>query len=198
MASLPTVQLVGQVRTEQELLEQLPHTPTDIVLLSSTRGEGETHPLLRYLRQQYPSLAVLVVCAEADVTLAGDLFRAGAAGVLLPTASAEELTLALHLITMGRPYLPAEVGLLALHAAGPAPSARPTPTCLVSPAVRLSQREREIVQLLAQGLTTSEVAAQLCTSKRTVDSQRQQLLEKTGSRNSAALIRYVLEWGFIT
>ena len=66
-----------------------------------------------------------------------------------------------------------------------------------APGVSLTHREREILELVASGLTNQQMADQLFTSKRTIESHRQNLLEKTGVSNTAALVKYAMEHGLL-
>lgn len=119
---------------------------------------------------------------------------AGAHGYLLKNAAKEEVVAAARLVVAGQPFLSAEIelSLLRLAVGTPAPAA---PPCTTS---ALSYREREILQLIAEGFTTSQIADQLFTSKRTVETHRQNILEKTGCKNTATLMGYAITHNLIT
>ncbi len=123
-----------------------------------------------------------------------EAFQAGASGYLLKNISADELVFALRHIHIDGRYICSELALRFLDKI----LKEPEPTKLGSePAVQLSTREIEVLMLVADGLTNQEIADKLFTSKRTIEGNRQILLEKTGARNTAALIRYALQRGII-
>jgi DNA-binding NarL/FixJ family response regulator len=124
----------------------------------------------------------------------GQALAAGAHGYLLKNADKGEIITAIQAVMTGKRFLCSEVGLhlldtvLAFEAAPAAPS-------VASP---LSRREQEVLQLVAEGLTTQQIADQLITSKRTVETHRQNILEKTGTKNTAALVRHAISQGFLS
>jgi DNA-binding NarL/FixJ family response regulator len=99
-------------------------------------------------------------------------------------------------VVAGRRFLCSEVGLGLLDTV--LSNATPPPPVAAAQVVSpLSRREQEVLQLVADGLTTQQIADKLFTSKRTVETHRQNILEKTGSKNTASLVRYAIEQGFL-
>jgi two-component system response regulator NreC len=126
---------------------------------------------------------VLVVTGEDDARLAREALEAGAAGYALKTIGREELLRALRLVASGRQYLQAELGIQLMHAPS-APDALPD---------GLTPREAEVLLLLADGHTNSEIADQLVLSVRTVETHRGRIRMKLGISARAELARYVRE-----
>jgi DNA-binding NarL/FixJ family response regulator len=125
----------------------------------------------------------------------GHAFAAGAQGYILKNADKAEIVVAIQTMMAGKRFLCSEVGLNLLEqvlASGPVAAAVPSAP---SP---LSRREQEVLQLVANGLTTQQIADQLFTSRRTVETHRQNILEKTGAKNTAALVRYAIAQGFLS
>ena len=114
---------------------------------------------------------------------------------MLKNADKYEVVAALQGVAAGKRFLCSEIGLGLLEKLLPQEPRPPAPG--TSPGVSLTHREREILQLVASGLTNQEIADQLFTSKRTVESHRQNLLEKTGVRNTPALVKYAMEHGLL-
>lgn len=136
-----------------------------------------------------PDIKVIVLSMHEDEKFVAQAFLAGASGYLLKSVAPEELLFALKLISSGGRYLCAELAMPMLtnvmkRINGSISSLEPT--------LEFSGREIEILELIAEGLTNQEIADRLYISKRTVEGHRQSLTDKTGSRNTAALIKYAM------
>lgn len=192
----PNLTVVGEAANGQQLLEQLPSTPVDLVLLDLNMPVLDGLATAKRLRADYPALRILMLSMVEEPLRIQQALTAGAQGYLLKNAAKEEVLAAVQLVLAGHPFLSSEVGLnlLRLVVDSPAPVAAPT---LRKPPV-LSQREREILHLVAEGLTTSQIADQLFASKRTIETHRQNMLEKTGCNNTAMLISYAITHQLIT
>jgi DNA-binding NarL/FixJ family response regulator len=192
----PTVQVVGTAGNGQELLDQLPHTPTDLVLVDINMPVMDGYATARRLREDYPDVRILALSMLVEELYVGRMLEAGASGYLLKSAGKDEILHAIRQVMEGRPFLCSEVGLAMLQKvlqwnnSGPA-APMPQKTQL------LSKREMEVLQLIAEGLTNAEIADQLFTSKRTVETHRQNILEKTQAKNTAALVKLALADGLI-
>jgi DNA-binding NarL/FixJ family response regulator len=139
------------------------------------------------LRTDYPDLRILMLSMVGDLLSIQQTLAAGAHGYLLKNTSKEELLAGLRMVLAGRRFLGSEIGLTLLEeAAGRAPVTLP------------ARREHEILQLVAKGLTNQQIADQLFTSKRTVETHRQHTLEKMGCKNTAVLISYASTHGLLT
>ena len=193
-AQQPDLRIVGEASDTQALLELLVDTPADVLVLDRRMPGLDVLATLPLLRAQYPGLRILVFSLETSLAAVAALFAAGATGYLNKAAPPEELLVALRLVALGRPFLGSTQGLQALlHLS-------PTSVAIAKPVKQpfISLRERQVLALLVQGWTNAEMAEQLFTSKRTVETHRQHLLEKTDTRNTAALVRYALEQGLVT
>jgi DNA-binding NarL/FixJ family response regulator len=114
---------------------------------------------------------------------------------VLRNTEPEELRFAIHSLAKGNPYICSKITVNLLRtlkdeAPGPARLAGKRPD-------NLSRREMEVLGLIAQGYTNAQIAEKLFTSKRTIETHRQSLLEKTNSSNTATLIRYAVLRGLI-
>jgi DNA-binding NarL/FixJ family response regulator len=190
----PDLLVVGEAAHGQQLLDRLPTTPVDLVLLDLHMPVLGGLATARRLRTDYPDLRILMLSMVEEPLSIQQALTAGAHGYLLKNATKEEVVAATRLVAAGQPFLSAEIGLNLLRQALSSPA--------IEPAFRatsaLSHREREILQLVADGLTTPQIADQLFTSKRTVETHRQNILEKTGCKNTATLMRYAITNNLIT
>jgi DNA-binding NarL/FixJ family response regulator len=186
--------IVGEAANGQQLLDQLPTTPADVVLLDLHMPVLGGLATAERLHAEYPNLRILMLSMVEEPLSVQHALAAGAHGYLLKNAAKEEVLTGLRTVLAGRPYLSAEIGLALLARAASPPSPAPAP----SASVTLTRREQEILHLVAEGLTTAQIADQLFTSKRTVETHRQNILEKTGCRNTAALISYASTQGLLS
>jgi DNA-binding NarL/FixJ family response regulator len=118
--------------------------------------------------------------------------ESGADGFLLKNTGKDELMLAINKIMEGDNFICSGIACLMMEKIKENVSFLPRRSN-----VQLSEREMEILQLIGQGLTNSEIAEKIFTSRRTVESHRKKLIEKTSSRNTATLIRYAVMNGLL-
>jgi len=142
------------------------------------------------LQEQYPEVKVLVLRMLDDEEHVFQMLDAGALGYVLKSAGLDEIVHGIRTVAAGRHFLCSEVGYAALYklrngADYPATSTTPA-------AGGLSKRETEVLQLIAEGFTNGEIADKLFTSKRTVETHRQNIITKTQMKNTASLIRFAV------
>jgi DNA-binding NarL/FixJ family response regulator len=195
LAHEPGLIVVGEAGNGQELLDQLPTAPADVVLLDLHMPRFDGLATTLRLREEFPEVRVLILSMEAHALSIGQVLQAGSLGYVLKNAAKGEILVAIEAVAAGKRFLCSELGLSMLDKvlAAPLNSSGPADTDSV-----LSQREREVLQLVANGLTTVAIAEKLYNSKRTIETHRQNILEKTGVKNTAALVRYAAERGWLT
>ena len=176
---------VGEAATPQEALDRARREPWDLLILDVRLPGRGGLDVLRELKVELPRLPVLVLSMHSEEQYAVRAFRAGAAGYLTKEAAAERLLDAVNKIAMGGRYVSPELAEQLAATLGPdAPPAAGHEA--------LSDREFEVLRLIASGKTVGEIAEQLALSVKTVSSYRARVLEKTGLRNNAELMRYAI------
>jgi DNA-binding NarL/FixJ family response regulator len=193
----PGLQVVGTAGDGQELLDKLPDTPTDLVLIDVNMPVLDGYATTLRLREEFPDVKILALSMLVEELYIGRMLDAGASGYLLKSTGKEEIIHAIRMVMDGKPFLCSEIGLAMLrkvlewssNGGAPATAAQKNPL--------LSKREMEVLQLIADGLSNAEIADQLFTSKRTVETHRQNILEKTQAKNTAALVKIALADGLI-
>ena len=195
LAADPLFEVVGEASNGQALLDQLPTVAADVVLLDLNMPVLDGLATTYRLREEYPHLRILLLSMMTHERTIGEALAAGAHGYVLKNADKYEVVAALQGVAAGKRFLCSEIGLGLLEKLLLQEPRSPAPG--TSPGVSLTHREREILQLVASGLTNQEIADQLFTSKRTVESHRQNLLEKTSVRNTPALVKYAMEHGLL-
>lgn len=183
--------VIGEADNGQRALDLLKDgLEADIMLVDLNMPGIHGMELIEKLKQVAPLLKVVVLTMNDHEKYVVKAFQTGAAGYLLKTVSQNELLFAIRHIHEGGRYFCNELALRLLDI-------RIHQTDTTFQDIELSKREGEILALIAEGYTNSEIAERLFTSKRTVEGHRQSLLEKTGSRNTASLIKFAIMKGLI-
>ncbi|UOQ77720.1 response regulator transcription factor [Hymenobacter sp. 5516J-16] len=195
LATEPTLSIVAEAGNGQELLERLPTTPVDVVMLDMNMPVLDGLATTKRLREEFPDTRILILSMLNHERNIGQVLDAGAHGYVLKNADKSEIVVALHTVAAGKPYLCSELGLVMLRKVLNLTGSYGEEQLKKSS--DLSNREREVLHLIAEGLTTNEIADKLFTSKRTIETHRQNIIEKTQVKNTAALIKYAMEKGLI-
>ncbi len=162
------------------------HSPDVLVLDLHMPGESSL-PAIPSLRERHPSTHVVVLTAQRDPSFAGEALRLGASGYVPKEAAESQLLEAIQVAAQGGTYLEPRLGArLAANAAAAG-----------SAATELSEREIDVLRLIARGLTNREMAARLHLSVRTVESHRARIQRKLGLSRRSDLVEYALERGLV-
>ncbi|MBF9254451.1 response regulator transcription factor [Pontibacter sp. 172403-2] len=193
-----TISVIGEAADGNELLELLQKVQADVVLLDINMPGKNGIETTRELHLHYPELKVLVLSMLDHERYVHQMIEAGASGYVLKNAGKEELTSAIQLVAAGVTYISPEVAIDMLKKLQ-VPDAQGYHTTEADKIPRdLTRRELEVLALISEGFTNAEIAEKLFTSKRTVETHRQNLLEKTQTNNTATLIRFALRNGIIS
>ncbi|GAA4376904.1 response regulator transcription factor [Hymenobacter koreensis] len=193
LADVADLEVVTTVGNGQELLDTLAETPADVALMDLNMPVMTGFEALPLLREQFPDLRVLVLSMLDHEKYVHQALTAGAMGYVLKNAGKEEIVHAIRTVAANRTFLCSEIGLAVLNKLVQAPAAQSGP----KKPNDLSVRETEVLRLIAEGLTNAEIADKLFTSKRTIETHRQNIIEKTQAKNTAALIKYAMETGLL-
>jgi DNA-binding NarL/FixJ family response regulator len=188
------LEVLAEAGNGQELLDLLATTPCDVVMMDVNMPLMDGFAAMPHLRQRFPQVKVLILSMLDHPNYVARMLDAGASGYVLKNADIAEITHAIRTVAAGRQYLCTEIGLTLLQQV----SATPTPEAAGARKPNdLSKRELEVLTLIAEGLTNAEIADKLFTSKRTIETHRQNIIEKTQAKNTAALIKYAVSQGLI-
>jgi two-component system, NarL family, response regulator NreC len=165
----------------------LGHKPRVLVLDLNMPGELTSLEAIPRVAEVSPDTRVVVLTMQEDPEFARQALRAGAAGYVLKEAADDELVEAVRRVAAGDTYLNPSLGAR-LAAAPPEPTGPPDD---------LTEREVEVLRLIALGHTNAEIASQLYLSVRTVESHRAHIQQKLGRATRAELVRYALDHGFV-
>lgn len=174
--------VAGEASAGQEVLGEISKNQYDVVILDISLPGGNWLDILKDLRSQRPNLHVVVLSAHTDEDLATRAFRAGASGYLTIAGAPDELLTALKKVLSGGKYVNASLGeKLAFDMEKGADKL---------PHELLSDREYQVMGLLASGRTVSEIAVEMSLSVKTVSTYRSRILEKLNLKNNVELARY--------
>lgn len=193
LAATPGLRVVGDANNGQELLDQLPEVPADVVLMDLNMPVLDGFATLPLLRQRYPEIRVLILSMLAHERYVGQALDAGAAGYVLKNADQTEIVAAIRTVAIGKRFLCSDIGLLMLQKV-----LHPETTADPKKNDTLSYRELEVLRLISEGLTNNDMAEKLFVSRRTIETHRQNILEKTQTKNTASLIKYAVEQGLVS
>jgi two-component system response regulator NreC len=183
----PGLRVLAEAGTVPDALRMAKaHRPKVLVLDLNMPG-GSSLEAIPTLREEAPMTAVVVLTMQNDPSFARQALQSGALGFVLKEAADDELLGAIRLAADGETYLNPRLGAR-LAAQPPEPAGPPDD---------LSDRELEVLKLIALGHTNAEIASQLYLSVRTVESHRAHIQQKTRRSSRAELVRYALEHGLV-
>ena len=187
----PEYDLVGTAGDGRELLELAASLKPDVVVVDISMPLLNGLDAVRQLKKTDSSVKVVFLTMHADVDFATEAFRAGASGHLLKHSAVEELPKAINAALQGRVYITPLVakGVLSSLMDSPAPTPRQ--------GADLTSRQREVLQLVAEGRTIKEIAGILNVSPRTVEFHKTNLVKVLGVRTTAELTRYAVKRGIV-
>lgn len=189
------INIIGEAVNGAEVMDMIDNgLKPDIVLADINMPELDGISLIAALKESSPETKVVILSMLDNEKYVAQAFSEGASGYLLKNASSDELVFSLKHVNTGGKYLCSELSIRLLdkliHNAHPSIDTNHSH-------VDFSMREIEILHLIAEGLTNNEMSEKLFISKRTIEGHRQSLIEKTGSRNTAALIRFAVLSGIV-
>lgn len=161
------------------------HPEVDIAVLDIEMPVMDGIEATKKMRAQYPSVKVLVLTMHKDESFIRGIIEAGASGYILKKNSGNELVNAIRAVQAGEEYFSKSVTDVLIQGIQKRPPAAP-PT-------KLTNREKQVLCLIGEGMTTKEMSAELCIADATIETYRRNLLDKLGMKNSKGLVRYAVE-----
>lgn len=188
----PDMVVVGEAADGRQAVTLARELQPDVLLLDLTMPRLGGLDALGELRRLAPGCRVLVLTMHDDESYLRRALAAGAAGYVLKQADDRELLVALRAVARGEVYVPPALAPALLKDLIPQRQPVSAP-----PRHSLSEREEEVIRLVAQGYTSQEVADQLGLAVTTVETYRARAMQKLGVRGRAQLVRYALEVGWL-
>ena len=190
LKAVPDVEVVGEAVCGSEALERARELSPDLVVLDMHLPDMNGKELARKLLAEHPRLKILVLSSDSDIELVKEVLRIGVAGYLLKENTDRELFHAVSAIMAGEIYLCPQVNALFFKDYQKFAADTPTP-----PKPVLTQRQQQLLKLIAEGKRSKEIAAQLDVDVKSVDTFRARLMQKLGCDSVAELVRYAIREG---
>jgi DNA-binding NarL/FixJ family response regulator len=189
---IPNVEVVGEASTGRAALELVKSKLPNLVLMDIGMAELGGLEALPRITRDFPGVKVIILSAHANEEYVIRALRSGAAGYMLKDAATAELQLAIDSVAQDKTYLSPSISRTVIDSylervGGP-----------LSPLEQLTPRQREILQLIAEGKNTKEIASDLDISVKTVESHRLQLMERLNVHDIPGLVRYAIRNGLVS
>ena len=187
LSRLENIQVVGSVSNAFDAIPFIQKNEPDMVLLDINLPEISGIDLCKKIHQHFPSIKILGMSTFSERSYISRMIENGASGYLIKSASAEEIAEAINTVMEGKIYLSVTMEHLARLLSVLPSDGLPA----------LTKREKEVLQLISEGLTNNQVAEKLFISPLTVDSHRKNLLTKLNVNNTATLIKLAVQHGLV-
>ncbi len=185
LAKQADFQIIDEAGSVADTLAMLRRTRPDVLVIDTTLPDHGGFGGLAEIARLEAGPLVVVLAPHADASYAARAIAAGAHAYVSKSAAPEELIAAIHAVMRGEQVFPPEAAKLLALGNG-------------HPASELTAREQEVMELLARGLTSREIAQNLVISIKTVDTHRAHILKKLGLRNNTELARFAVKHGYVT
>ncbi len=186
----PDVEVVGQATDGRTALQLARELSPDVIVMDVTMPDLNGIETTRRIARDCPDIEVLGLSMHPSRRVVTQMLRAGAKGYLLKTCELDELIRAVRVVASGRTYLSPEIAGGVVEGC-----VQHAPTDQLAPCAPLSSREREVLQLVAEGKSTKEIASALHVSVKTIEAHRGHIMDKVGIRTIAGLTKYAIREG---
>ena len=186
----PDTEVIAEAENGRTTVQMSRRFKPDVVLMDIIMPDLNGIEATRQILAELPDIKVIALSMHSDKKFVVEMLGAGASGYLLKDTAFEELGKALHTVVNNRTYLSPKIAGLMAEDYSPSSA---TKDSLVSPV--LTNREREVIQLLAEGKTTKQIASLLNVSVKTVETHRKKIMDKLGTNSVAELTKYAIREG---
>lgn len=191
LAKEATLEIVGEAGDGREALRQARALLPDLILMDIDMPQMSGLAVTELLRRELPQIKVLILSIHSHTDYVLRILQSGARGYVLKNASLEELVRAIETVQGGETYFSADAARVALNqfVRGPADADGTS---------RLTNREREVLIQIAEGLSNKEIASLLGVGTRTVETHRERIMRKLDIHNAAGLTKFAIVQGLVS
>ncbi|HPE56022.1 MAG TPA: response regulator transcription factor [Bacteroidales bacterium] len=183
------VKVVGEASNGNELLELLKKQPADVILMDIKMPVMDGIEATKKVSAKYPLIKIIALTMFEEISYFNKMIEAGASGFLLKKTTSEELERAINLVLEDESYFSEEfMNSVNVYLK---PKQKET-------GISLTDREKEVLELICKGFSNVEIANFLGVSSRTVDGFRARLFEKTGAKNAPNLVMFAIKNGLVS
>ena len=183
---LGIAEVIAQASNGLEFIDMLDELKPDVVLMDINMPQMDGLEATKLARSKYPNIKILVLSMHGEEQYYNSMIQAGVMGFVLKESGADEIQAAIESIMAGKPYFSQDLLLKILKKQQG------------QSGVKLTVREKEILELICKGMSNQEIADKLHLSIRTVEKHRSDLLVKTESANSISLAIFAIKNGLVT
>lgn len=186
------IDVVAEAENGSEIEGLLKNEHVDVIVMDINMPELDGIAATKKIKELYPDIKILALTMSNDDSHIRQMIQAGASGYIMKSAGRQELTKAIQEVMEGRHYFSdqATQSIMMDLIKNKGKSSTPEP-------IHITERESEVLQMIVKEFTNQEIAEKLYISPRTVDAHRRNLLQKTGARNTAGLVKYAFKHGLI-
>jgi len=189
LGELPNIDVVGEANDGREAVKFCREIKPDLIIMDVAMPGLSGIDATRQIVNECPGTKVIALSMHSRKSFVLEMFKAGASGYLLKDCAFSELTIALDRVMADKPYISPEISSVVLESLSASSSG------VASSFEPLTAREKEVLQLLAEGRRTRDIAYLLSISVKTVQTHRRNIMEKLDIHNLADLIRYAVSKG---
>jgi DNA-binding NarL/FixJ family response regulator len=186
-----SVQIIGEAANGQEALRKMKELAPDVVLMDADMPQMDGLTVTQTATRDLPGAKIIIHSMHRDTDYILRILQAGARGYVLKAGPPEELVLAVEKVFGGETYFSADAARVALNQFVKGSTEGPSPT-------NLTNREREVLIHIADGLSNKEVACRLNLGTRTVETHRERIMRKLNIHNVAGLTRFAIAKGLVS
>ena len=186
------IEIIGEATDGHELMEMVERLCPDVVVTDIAMPVLNGIEAAGQIRRRFPSIEVIILSMHAASSYVVRSLRVGARGYILKSDDIQEVIEAIRAVSAGRRHISKQVSddVLELLLSENSPE--------LDLNKRLTDREREILQLIAEGNTNAQIAEKLVISSRTVETHRAKMMDKLGLSTQAEVIRFAIQNGFVS
>lgn len=186
------IEVVGEAANGSDVFELIEHLEVDVLVLDIDIGKPNGIEITALISKSHPEIKILILSMMGLHDFVIQALEKGAIGFLLKNTGKDEVLTAIRSVSKGDSYFSREVSAILIEQLHKPPSSRGNNTD-----IPISPREVEVLKLIAQEFSNSEIAEKLFISIRTVDTHRRNLLEKLGAKNTAGLVKFAIQKGLV-
>jgi len=184
----PGIDVVAEADSGKTVTDILKELSVDVIVMDINMPDMNGIATTKMVKENFPAIKVLALTMSSDDSHIRQMVQAGASGYIMKSAGRDELTKAIHEVMDGKHYFSdqATQSIMMDLVKNKGKASAPDP-------IHITERELEVLQMIIKEHTNQEIAEKLYISPRTVDAHRRNLLQKTGARNTAGLVKYAFQ-----
>jgi len=193
LASEADIDVIAEACDGQSALSAVEKTKPDILIVDISMPILNGLEVAQRVSKYFPTTKVIILSMHSNESYVLKAIRSGVSGYILKASSSDELIEAIHKVMSGGMYFSENISQRAIQL-----YIEKAKSSALEPYDTLTEREKEVLQLSAEGHTSNEIASRLCLSSRTVEMHRANLMSKLNLRNQTDLIRFAIQQGILT